>query len=53
MNKVIKNFSLTLDQLMTELRLKQQGFTYSICKPFTKHCQRIQKFRETGDLKHL
>ena len=38
---------------MPELHLKQAGFTYSACGPFTKHCQRIQKFRETGNLKHL
>ena len=33
--------------------LKQPGFTCSSCGPFTKHCERIQKFRETGNLKHL
>ena len=38
---------------MPELHLKQSGFTYSACGPFTKHRERIQKFRETGNLKHL
>ena len=38
---------------MPELHLKQPGFTYSACGPFTKHRKRIQKFRETGILKHL
>ena len=38
---------------MQELDLKQPGFTYSTCGPFTKHCERIQKFKETGNLKHL
>ena len=38
---------------MPELHLKQPGFTYSACGPFTKHRERIQKFRETGNLKHL
>ena len=37
---------------MPELHLKQPGFTFSACRPFTKHCERIQKFRETGTLKH-
>ena len=37
---------------MTEFHFKQSGFTYSTCRPFTKHRQRIQKFRETGDLKY-
>ena len=40
---------------MTENKLhwKQPGFTYSACGPFTKHWERIKKFRETGNLKHL
>ena len=38
---------------MPELHLKQVGFTYSACGPFTKLRERIQKFRETGNLKHL
>ena len=37
---------------MPELHLKQQGFTYTTCRPFTKHRERIQKSRETGNLKH-
>ena len=52
MNKIINKFLLTGDK-MTELHLKQPGFTYSACRPFTKHRERIQKFRETGNLKHL
>ena len=35
------------------MHLKQRGFTYSACGSFTKHRARIQKFRETGNLKHL
>ena len=38
---------------MPELHLKQPGFTYTVCGPITKHSERIQRFRETGDLKHL
>ena len=44
---------LTGDKFMPVLHLKHPGFTYSACGPFTKHRERIQKFRETGDLKHL
>ena len=44
---------MTGDKFMPELHLKQPGFTYSVCEPFTKHSERIQKFRETGNLKHL
>ena len=38
---------------MQELHLKQPGFTDSACGPFTKYRERIQKFRETGNLKNL
>ena len=31
---------------MLELHLKQAGFTYSAWGSFTKHRERIQKFRE-------
>ena len=43
---------LTVDKCMPELHLRQPGFTYSACGRFTKHCERIQKIRETVDLKH-
>ena len=35
---------------MLELHLKHPGFTYIACGPFTKHRERIQKLRETGNL---
>ena len=44
---------MTGDKFMSELHLQQPGFTYSTCGPFTKHRERIQKFIETGNLKHL
>ena len=53
MNKIINTFSLNGNQFMPELHLKQPGFTYSACGRFTKHRERIQKFRDTGNLKHL
>ena len=49
MNKIIQKFLLTGDKL----HLKQPGFTYGACGPFTRHRERIQKFRETGNLKQL
>ena len=52
MNKIINKFLLTEDKFIAELDLKQPGLTYSACGPFTKYRERIQKFRETGDLKH-
>ena len=53
MNKIINRFLLTGDKSMTELHLKKPGFTYSACRPFSKHRESIQKFRETGNLKHF
>ena len=53
MNTTINKFLLTGDKFMPELHLKQRGFTYSACEPFSKHRERIQTFRETGNLKNL
>ena len=53
MNKVVNKYLVTVDKIMTTLHLRQPGFTYSTCRTFTKHRERIQKFRETGNLKHL
>ena len=36
-----------------ELHLRQPGFTYRAYRAFTKHCERIKKFRETGILKQI
>ena len=38
---------------MLEMHLKQPGFTYSACGPFTKNKERIQKFKETGDTSYI
>ena len=34
---------------MPEIHLKQPGFTYSSCDPFTKKKERIEKFMKTRD----
>ena len=53
MNKIINKFLLTGGKFMQVLHLKQPVFIYSACGPFTKHRERIQKFRDTGNLKNL
>ena len=53
MNKTINSFLLTVNKCTPEFHLKQPGFTYTACELFTKYRERIQKFRETGNLKHL
>ena len=32
---------------MSEMNLRQPGFTYSACGPFTKNKERIPKFKES------
>ena len=34
---------------MPNLHLKQPGFTYSACGPFTRNKERIEKFMQTGN----
>ena len=53
MNEIVNKFSLSGDKLMSEMHLKQTGFTYSACGPFTKNKERIQKFKETGDTNYI
>ena len=36
MNEIVKKFLLTGDKFMPEMHLKQPGFTYRACGPFTK-----------------
>ena len=47
MNKIINKLLLTGDKFMPELQLKQSGFTNSAFGSFTKHREKIKKFRET------
>ena len=35
------------------MHVKQPGFTYSPCGPFTKNKERIRKFKETGDSRNI
>ena len=49
MNKIVNKFLLVGDKFMPEMHLKQPGFTYSACGPFTKNKERIEKFMQTGN----
>ena len=53
MNEIVNKFLLAGDKFMPEMHLKQPGFTYSACGPFTKNKERIQKFKETGDTSYI
>ena len=53
MSEIINKFLLTGDKFIPEMHLRQPGFTYSACGPFTKNKERIQKFKETGDTSYI
>ena len=53
MNEIVYKFLLAGEKFMAEMHLKQPGFTYGACGPFTKNKKRIQKFKETGDTKYI
>ena len=38
---------------MPKMHLRQPGFTYSTCDPFTKNKERIQKFMQIGNKLYL
>ena len=50
MNNIINKFLLTGDKFMPEMHLRQPGFTYSACGPFTKNKERIEKFMKTENI---
>ena len=47
MNEIVNKFLLVGDKFMLEIHLKQPGFTYGACRPFTKNKKRIEKFMQT------
>ena len=53
MNEIVNKFLLVGDKFMPEMHLRQPGFTYSACGPFTKNKERIQKLKETGDTTYI
>ena len=53
MNEIVNKFLLADNKFMPEMHLKQPGFTYTACRPFTKNKERIQKSKETGDTKYI
>ena len=53
MNEIVNKYLLAGDKFMPKMRLKQPGFTYTACGPFTKNKERIQIFKETGDTNYI
>ena len=53
MNDIINRFLLVGKKLMPEMHLRQPGFTYRACGPFTQTKGRIQTFKQTGDSRYV
>ena len=49
MNEIVNKLLLADDKFMPEMHLKQPGFIYSACGPFTRNKERIGKFTQTGN----
>ena len=53
MNNITNKFLLAGDKFMPEMHLRQPQFIYSTCGPFTRHRERIKKFKQTGDTRYI
>ena len=53
LNEIVNKLLLASDRFVPEMHLKQPGFTYSACGPFTQSKERIKKIKETGDTKYI
>ena len=49
MNEIINKFLLAGDKTMSEMHLRQPGFTCNTWGPYTKNKERIKKSKATGD----
>ena len=53
MDEIRNKFLLAGDKFMPEMHLRQPGFTYSACGPFTKNKKRSKKSKETGYSRYI
>ena len=53
MNEIVNKILLAGDKFMPKMHLKQPGFTYSTCRPFTKNKERIKKIKETRNSRYI
>ena len=51
MNETVNKFLLAGDKLMPEMHLRQLGFTYIVCAPFTKKKENF--FKETWNSRYI
>ena len=52
-NEIVSNFLLASDKFTPEMHLKQPGFAYSPCGPFTRNKEIIEKLMQTGNTDFL
>ena len=50
MNEIVNKFLLVEDTFMSDMHLRQHGFTYSDCGPFTKNKKNELKKLEIQDI---
>ena len=53
MNEIVNNFLFAGNKFMAEMHLKQPGFTYSACGPFTKIITNSKIKKKTGDTSYI
>ena len=53
MKETTNQFSLVGDKFMLEIQLRQPGFSFSVCRLFSKNKEPIQKFKETGGSNYI
>ena len=49
MNEIVNKFLMAGDTFMSEMHLKQPGFTYGTCCSFTENKERIEKIMQKGN----
>ena len=52
-NEIVTKSLLVQNKFMREMHLKQSGFTYNACGPFTKIEERIQKFLRLENIENI
>ena len=52
LNEIVNKFLLAEDWFIPEMYLRQTGFTYHACGPFTK-IKNKKKFKETRDSRYI
>ena len=53
MNETVNKYLLVRAKFMTEMHLRQPGFTYSACRLLTIIQGRIEKFKRTGKSRYI